>query len=117
MGKKAGMEAATIVNALRAEGFCAECDLMERSVKAQMKYADKIGATFSCIIGDSELEVGKVTVKNMKEGTSEKVALDEIIEYVYENDFGDLYDAISSTDPQPDECTHDCASCHRDCKF
>lgn len=117
MGKKASMEAATIVNALRAEGFCAECDLMERSVKAQMKYADKIGATFSCIIGDSELEVGKVTVKNMKEGTSEKIALDEIIEYVYENDFGDLYDAISSTDPQPDECTHDCASCHRDCKF
>ena len=82
-----------------------------------MKYADKIGATFSCIIGDSELEAGEATVKNMKEGTSEKVALDEIIEYVYENDFGDLYDAISSTNPQPEGCTHDCASCHLDCKL
>ena len=116
VGKKAGMEAANIVNSLRAEGFCAEGDLMERSVKAQMKYADKIGAAYSCIIGDSELEAGEAVVKNMKEGTSEKVALEDIIEYLYESNFGELYDAIGSADPKPEGCSHDCSSCGLDCK-
>ena len=94
MGTKANIEAANIVNSLRAEGFKAECDLCGRSVKAQMKYADKIGAGLSCIIGDSELENRTVTVKNMKEGTSEEVDLDELIEYVYESRLGDVYGAL-----------------------
>ena len=94
MGTKASIEAANIVNSLRAEGFKAECDLCGRSVKAQMKYADKIGAKLSCIIGDSELENGKVTVKNMGDGSSEEVALDELIEYVYEAGLGDVYSAL-----------------------
>lgn len=119
VGKKASLEASNMVNSLRAEGFRAETDLMERSVKAQMKYADKIGAAYSCIIGDSELEQGEVAVKNMKEGTSEKVALDELIEYLYENRIGDLCDAIGDFGEagEAEGCTHDCASCHLDCKF
>ncbi len=96
MGTKASIEAANIVNSLRAEGFKAECDLCGRSVKAQMKYADKIGAKLSCIIGDSELENGKVNVKNMGDGTSSEVELDELIEYVYEARLGDVYGALES---------------------
>lgn len=100
MGEKASIEAANIVNSLRAEGFKAESDIVGRSVKAQMKYADKINAAFSCIIGESELESGKVTVKNMKDGTSEEVEIDEIIEYIYESRIGDLCDCIDeSFDP------------------
>ncbi len=94
MGAKASIEAANLVNSLRAEGFKAECDLCGRSVKAQMKYADKIGAKLSCIIGDSELEERKVKVKNMGDGTSEEVELDELIEYVYEARLGDVYGAL-----------------------
>lgn len=94
MGTKAGIEAANLVNSLRAEGFKAECDLCGRSVKAQMKYADKIGAKLSCIIGDSELEERKVKVKNMGDGSSEEVELDELIEYVYEARLGDVYGAL-----------------------
>lgn len=94
MGTKASIEAANLVNSLRAEGFKAECDLCGRSVKAQMKYADKIGAKLSCIIGDSELEERKVKVKNMGDGTSEEVELDELIEYVYEARLGDVYGAL-----------------------
>lgn len=94
MGTKASIEAANLVNSLRAEGFKAECDLCGRSVKAQMKYADKIGAKLSCIIGDSELEEGKVKIKNMGDGTSEEVELDELIEYVYEARLGDVYGAL-----------------------
>ncbi len=96
MGTKASIEAGNLVNSLRAEGFKAECDLCARSVKAQMKYADKIGAGLSCIIGDSELDSGKVTVKNMREGTSEEVELEELIEYVYESKLGDIYDGLES---------------------
>ena len=94
MGTKAGIEAANIVNSLRAEGFKAECDLCGRSVKAQMKYADKIGAKLSCIIGDSELEEGKVKIKNMGTGEAEEVELYELIEYVYEARLGDVYSAL-----------------------
>ncbi|MBQ6878072.1 MAG: histidine--tRNA ligase [Oscillospiraceae bacterium] len=94
MGTKASIEAANLVNSLRAEGFKAECDLCGRSVKAQMKYADKIGAKLSCIIGDSELEAGKVKIKNMGDGSSEEVELDELIEYVYEVGLGDVYSAL-----------------------
>ncbi len=96
MGTKASIEAGNLVNSLRAEGFKAECDLCARSVKAQMKYADKIGANLSCIIGDSELESGKVTVKNMKDGSSEEVELEELIEYIYESKLGDIYDGLES---------------------
>ncbi len=96
MGTKASIESANLVNSLRAEGFKAECDLCGRSVKAQMKYADKIGAGLSCIIGDSELESGKVTVKNMKDGTSEEVDLYELIEFVYDSKLGDVYDGLES---------------------
>lgn len=94
MGTKAGIEAANLVNSLRAEGFRAECDLCGRSVKAQMKYADKIGAKLSCIIGDSELEAGKVRVKNMASGEAEEVELDELIEFVYEARLGDVFGSL-----------------------
>ena len=39
-----------------------------RSVKAQMKYADKLGARFTCVIGDDDIAKGEITVKNMKNG-------------------------------------------------
>ncbi len=94
MGEKASIEAAKIVNSLRAEGFKAESDIIGRSVKAQMKYADKINAAFSCIIGDSELESGVVTIRNMRDGSSEEVEIEEIIEYIYESRIGDLCDGI-----------------------
>jgi len=47
---------------------------MSRSLKAQMKYADKIGAKYTLILGDSEIESGKAVIKNMK--TSEQTEID-----------------------------------------
>ncbi len=67
--------------ALRKEGIFAEIDHMERSIKAQFKYADKIGAKYVAVIGESELEEGAMNVKNMANGESEKVAFDEVIVY------------------------------------
>ena len=66
---------------LRANGVFAEIDHMERSVKAQFKYADKLGAKFVAVIGGNELAEGKANVKNMSDGTSESVAFDKMAEY------------------------------------
>ena len=68
-----------VVAKLRAEGVSAMCDVAGRSVKAQMKYADKIGAEYVVVIGDNEIAEGVVTLKNMKTGESESVALSQLV--------------------------------------
>ncbi len=67
--------------ALRKEGVSAEIDLMERSIKAQFKYADKIGAKYVAVIGGNELQEGVMMVKNMATGESEKVAFENCLAY------------------------------------
>lgn len=84
----AGMDDATrakafeIVARLRANGVNAEADLMERSVKAQFKYADKLGAQYVAVIGGNELISGEANIKNMTEGTQTAVKFDEIYSYL-----------------------------------
>lgn len=68
-----------VVAKLRAEGVSAMCDVAGRSVKAQMKYADKLGAEYVVVIGDNEIVEGVVTLKNMKTGESESVALSQLV--------------------------------------
>lgn len=75
MGDDENVKALELCSALRREGFYALCDTMDRSVKAQMKYANKIGAAFSCILGSQELEKGSVGVKQMDTGEQTAVAL------------------------------------------
>lgn len=64
-------KAIVLTKTLRDDGIWAEYDLIGRGVKAQMKYADKLGADFTMVLGSNELESGKAQLKNMK--TSEKV--------------------------------------------
>lgn len=77
MGESAALKAAELCMCLRKEGFHAESDIMSRSVKAQMKYANKLNAAYSCILGDNELGEGKVTVKRMDNGEKTEVELTE----------------------------------------
>lgn len=87
----AGMDGETrakafaIANGLRERGICVEIDHMERSVKAQMKYADKIGATYVAVIGESELQEGAFNVKKMSDGTQTKIPFADIYEYLTNN--------------------------------
>lgn len=74
MGEQNAAFAFSLASALRAEGFIAESDVMNRSLKAQMKYADKLGAKYSMVIGDDERQSGRAQLKNMK--TGEKLSLD-----------------------------------------
>ncbi|MCR5143567.1 MAG: histidine--tRNA ligase [Ruminococcus sp.] len=77
MGDAAAVKAMQICRALRTDGVRAECDVVGRSVRAQMKYADKLKAKFSLIIGDSELEAGKAQLKDMKSGEQNDIPLDD----------------------------------------
>ena len=74
-------KAFALANELRKNGVTAEIDHMARSIKAQFKYADKIGAKYVAVIGESELLEGAMNVKNMSDGTSEKVAFDNACVY------------------------------------
>ncbi|MDA8236167.1 MAG: histidine--tRNA ligase [Clostridia bacterium] len=69
---------------LRKAGLAAEKDYLGRSLKAQMKYADKFKAGFTVIIGEDELNRGVVMVRNMAGGSQEEVALDKVLEYLKE---------------------------------
>ena len=75
LGDRATVEALAITERLRREGRYVECDIVGRSLKAQMKYANKIGAKYTLIIGDSEIDAGVAQLKNMADGTQTEVQL------------------------------------------
>ncbi len=78
LGEAAAKAAQKIVYDLRSKGVYAECDVVGRSLKSQMKYADKIGAGYTVIIGDNEIETGRAVLKNMKTSEQTEIKLDEI---------------------------------------
>ena len=98
MGEKAGIAATKLCTALRAEGFEALTDVNGRGLKAQMKYADKIGAKLNCVIGDNELESGKLVIKNMRTGDTYDITLNDFVEQFYDIvnkiAFDDLSDSV-----------------------
>ncbi len=81
LGKDAKARAYQVVNTLRSHDIIVETDYMDRSVKAQMKYANKIGALHTVIIGNDELDNNLVKVKNMESGEQIEVSLDKLTEY------------------------------------
>lgn len=76
MGDEAAATAAGIATVLRGRGIFADFDVMKRSLKAQMKYADKLGAKRVLMIGSSELESGKAMLKNMTNGEQTEISLE-----------------------------------------
>jgi len=80
LGQEAKASAYQLVQQLRSRGVVVETDYMERSVKAQMKYANKIGAKNTVIIGADELSNNSAKVKNMENGEQTEVTLDKIAE-------------------------------------
>ena len=78
LGKDARAKAYRLVNEIRSHGIIVETDYLDRSVKAQMKYANKIGAKKTVIIGSDELANNSAVVKDMQSEEQTEVALDEI---------------------------------------
>lgn len=75
IGGSADVAAQKLVYELRADGIYAERDLCSRSVKAQMKYANKLGAKYSIVLGDDEIAANTVNIKDMSTGNVAAVEL------------------------------------------
>lgn len=82
LGEAASEYGFKVASDLRASGIKAECDHMGRSMKAQMKYAGKIGAGRVIIIGDDEIAQGAAVVRDMSKSEESKVAMAQLIEFI-----------------------------------
>ena len=76
MGDNAQAKAFDLLGQVRSCSIHAETDIVGRSLRAQMKYADKIGAKFSLVLGDNEIAENKAELKNMETGEKRKINLD-----------------------------------------
>ncbi len=76
IGDKADVFTQKLLHDLRRAGIHAERDLCARSVKAQMKYANKLGARYSVVLGDDEVSAGRASLKRMDDGMQFDSALD-----------------------------------------
>jgi histidyl-tRNA synthetase len=76
--------AARLLAQLRHEGFSAHADYQERSLKAQMKEADRLGCVFVAFLGERELAEGQLTLRNMKTGEQVAVAPEAIAQILRE---------------------------------
>lgn len=82
MGDDARIKAFELVSMLRKSGVIADTDYMNRGIKAQFKYADKLGARFVAVIGSDELSRGAVKLKNMLSGEEKEVPFQELAEFL-----------------------------------
>lgn len=83
LGEKATLKAVEIARDMREEGFTCLYDLNKRSIRAQMKYADKLGAKFNIVLGDNEIEKGVCKLKNMQTGEETEIALATFVSGYY----------------------------------
>ncbi len=77
MGDEAQAKAFELTQKVRSASLYAECDVVGRGLRAQMKYADKIGAKFSIVIGDNEIAENKAKLKDMNSGQQREISLDD----------------------------------------
>ncbi len=87
MGEASLVKAMELVKGLREFGYRAEYDLMGRGIKAQMKYANKIGAVYTMVLGDNELECGKAKLKEMESGKEIELILNDKFTANFENEY------------------------------
>lgn len=83
LGDKTIAKGIEISEDMRKEGFYTVMDLNQRSLRAQMKYADKLGAKFIVVIGDNEVDSKTATLKNMSSGEESPINLDMFVNGFY----------------------------------
>ena len=81
MGERAVKEAQKLAYSLRQEGISVDTDHLGRGLRASMKYADKLGALNTLVLGDNEIDTGIVKIKNMSSGEETETALDKIADF------------------------------------
>lgn len=95
LGESATLKASALCKELRDEGYKAETDICGRGLKAQMKYANKIGAKFTLVLGDNEVENGKASLKNMSNSSEKEINLNELTEELGEEIRKILFESIA----------------------
>ena len=80
IGDEANIYTTKLVESLRREEIYAEKDIMERSLKAQFKYADKKKAKYVLTIGEDEIKNEKAVLKNMETGESKEIEIKDLIQ-------------------------------------
>jgi histidyl-tRNA synthetase len=82
LGEAGLKEAIRLIHKLRDMNIKCDKDYMSRSLKAQMKYANKINAKYITVIGEDEINNNNIKVKNMENGTEEEIQLSQLLEYM-----------------------------------
>lgn len=77
IGNPAHVEASRLCKMLRDSGYSVECDIVGRGLKAQMRYANKLGASYTLVLGDSEIESKKAVLKEMESGNEAAIELND----------------------------------------
>ena len=101
IGKEASFRAGALALELRQSGMSAQFDVVGRSLKAQMKYADKLNARYTTVLGDDDIAAGVAKVKNMETGETTELKLDEFadtfMELSLQSAAGELQDLVSDS--------------------
>ena len=80
MGEDAKLFGLKLLRELRQKGVKAEMDTLARNIKGQFKYADRLGAEYTVVIGDNEIAEGVVSVKEMATSQQREVKLEDLVE-------------------------------------
>lgn len=84
LGDKADVFGMKLAYELRLAGLSIDIDHVGRGLRAQMKYANKMGCRYTMVIGDNEVEAGKANLKNMETGEQTELEFDKIAQYITE---------------------------------
>ncbi|HET7522425.1 MAG TPA: histidine--tRNA ligase [Bacillales bacterium] len=82
IGDKAKEKAPALLYELRRAGLSADKDYLQKKVKGQFKGADRANAKFVAVLGDDELEAGKINVKDLATGQQQQIELHELVQYL-----------------------------------
>ena len=97
MGENASLKASELCNILRTDGFKVQTDISNRGLKAQMKYANKISAQYTLVLGDTEVDSGKAKLKNMNTGNETEISLDTISQELFDISKKDALDSLADS--------------------
>lgn len=98
MGDDAAVMAASLAKMLRSEGFFAETDIVGRGLKAQMKYANKLGAKYTVVLGDEEISAHKANLKCMETGEQTEISLpDGLVSAIYDMTINDTLGKLTDS--------------------
>lgn len=82
MGKNARLMGQKLMKDLREKGAKVQMDDLQRNFKGQFKYADRINARYTIVLGDNEIEKGAATLKNMETGDQVEVKFEDLYESI-----------------------------------